>query len=386
MALITENPLNMDRFKVPEGRNTVVVAGPGSSLTVPGLIVSEIVQAIAKTTNVIRIEVDVSTDLMAGLHRAPSLSAAHEPSANGTWNFLNVRAPANSRQRSQHFRNTIGPDIATAVAYAWPGNDNYWIKQFVSAGRAAGALTVVACASLPQPGHAKASSLVNALAFADVVLVGDEKQANELKRIFGQQGPDVEVHSALSLDGRSGRSTHHGITTFLPKDGVGTLKTVLAAFDAIPEAWIDDYKLQVVMHYNSRSVSDLVDDSYHRKYVELVGDTMSTSDLEHMVSTSSAIGIATPDIDSRVFSAAIHSGVGTVVMGDVLSPKVGRGYVGGLLADAGSPASLHVALIHALRLGGLRFPNPGSWEGLARRLTPLAREKVALHVFEPAND
>ena len=40
-------------------------------------------------------------------------------------------------------------------------------------------------------------------------------------------------------------------------------------------------------------------------------------------------------------------------------PEVGRGYVGGLLADLIAPASVHVALTHALRLGGARFPEPG---------------------------
>ena len=49
-------------------------------------------------------------------------------------------------------------------------------------------------------------------------------------------------------------------------------------------------------------------------------------------------------------------------------PEVGRGYVGGLLADVSHPASVHVALAHALRLAELGFPEPDSWEELAVRL------------------
>ncbi len=383
MALITENPLNVFRLMATDNRDSVVVAGPGSSLTVPGLIVSEIVRALAKSTNVTRIEVDVNIDLIAGLHRAPSLSAAHE---RGESDYHSYRAPENARQRLQQFRGLMGSDVATAVAYAWPGIDNSWIKQFVNVGRAAGALTVVACASLPQPGHPRASILASTIAFADVILVGDEKQAAELRKIFGKWGPHVECHPALSLDGRSGRQSRFEISTFLPVDGVESLKTVLSAFDAIPEAWIDDYTLQVVMRYTDLSISSLVADSYHRRHVELIGDSMSGADLEEMVSTSSAIGIATPELDSRVFSAAIQSGVGTVVIGDMLSPKVGRGYVGGLLADVRSPSSLHVALNHALRLGELRFPRPSAWDGLAQRLSPVARQRSQLHALQPTND
>jgi hypothetical protein len=385
MALITENPLLIDPFRASDGRDAVVVAGPGSSFTVPGLIVSEIVQALAKSTPVTRIEVDVNSDLITGLHRAPSLSAAHEPDENDHF-YATHRAPANARQRLQLFRRVIGRDVATVIAYAWPGIDNSWIKQFVSAGRAAGALTVVVCASLPQPSHAKASSLAGTFAFADVILVGDVKEAEELRGAFGRWGPDVECHPALSLTGRNGRHSRLEITAFLPKDGVESLKTVLSAFDAIPEAWIHDYRLQVVMRYNDRRVADIVSDRYHREYVDLVGDQMTSKDLEGMVSTSSAIGIANPEVDSRVFSTAISSGIGTVVMGDVKLPKVGRGYVGGLLADVKSPASLHVALSHALRLGDLRFPNPSEWDGLARRLSPAPRQLAAIRVSEPAND
>jgi hypothetical protein len=373
MSLLTRSPLSLERSRSMGDRCSVIVAGPGSSFTVPGLIVSEIVQAFSRSTPTTRIEVDVNSHLLTGLHRAPSLSAAHEP--RDTHSYNTFRASSNARKRGQLFRGVIGKDIATVVAYAWPGIDNSWIKQFCAVGRAAGATTVVACASLPQPGHASASSLeTDTFAFADAILIGDENQARDLRRKLGHWGPGIECHPALSLEGRNGRQSRYEITAFLPKDGVDTLKTVLDAFDAIPEAWIHEYKLHVVMRYNDRAVAALVNDGYHRKYVELVGDQMSSTDLEKMVSTSSAVSVATPEVDSRVFSTAMDSGIGTVVMGDAQLPKVGRGYVGGLMADARSPSSLYVALRHALRLGDLRFPAPSSWDGLAERLSPFTRD------------
>jgi hypothetical protein len=384
MALLTENPLVPDVFAVSEGRNGVVVAGPGTSLTVPGLIVSEIVQSLAKVTAVTRIEVDVSSDLMAGLHRAPSLAAAHGPGEGS--NFPSHRAPLNARLRAQNFRDLIGQNVATALAYAWPGLDNSWIRQFIHAGRSAGALTVVACASLPQPEHARASSLARTFAFADVVLVGVEQQAAELRRLFGRSGPVVETHEALSLEGRSGRHSKYQITAFLPKDGLESLSTLLAAFDAIPEAWIDDYNLQVVMRYDDGRVPKRLQDSYHRNYVELIGDNISSLDLKDLFTESSALGIASPTIDSRIFGEAVRSGIGTVVFGEARVPSVGRGYVGGLLANVKSPSSLHVALNHALRLGNLRFPEPDAWDQLAQRLNPTPKENSVLNLLEPATN
>jgi hypothetical protein len=66
-------------------------------------------------------------------------------------------------------------------------------------------------------------------------------------------------------------------------------------------------------------------------------------------------------------------------------PEVGRSYVGGLLADLTHPASVHVALIHALRLAELSFPNPDAWDELAQRLDESHRSRIpAARLLEPA--
>jgi hypothetical protein len=361
-----DNLTQADPFRLRNGRSGVVLAGPSSSLTVPGTIVSEIAQALSMLTQVTRIEVDLKTDLNAGLHRAPSLAAAHDTIKGGK--IVHHRAPTNNRLRAQAFRDLMAPGIATAIAYAWPGIDNGWIRQFIHAGRSAGALTVIACASLPQPSHARAVSLASTFAYADVVLVGDNTQAKELISVFGRSGPFVESHPALSLDGRSGRSLKQQITAFLPKDDVVSLTTLLAAFDAIPEAWVEAYHLQVVMRFGNLTVPNLVKNSYHNNHVQLIGDDMSSADLQDLCDASSALGIAAPAFDSRAFSTAIDCGIGTVVLGNAQPPEVGRGYVGGLLASRSRTASVHVALIHALRLAELQFPNPDKWGDLAQRV------------------
>src|ERR1700733_14867090 len=80
-------------------RSEVVVAGPGSSLTIPGKIGPEIAQAIARFKSVTRIEVDPGTAFASGLHRAPSLAAAHDPILTG--GAPRLRAPKTSRLRMQ---------------------------------------------------------------------------------------------------------------------------------------------------------------------------------------------------------------------------------------------------------------------------------------------
>ncbi len=362
----SEDFMGARALKVGERGSAVVVAGPSSSLTIPGIVVSQIVQALAKRTSVTHIEVDSNTDLMAGLHRAPSLAAAHDAIEGGS--ISRYQVPSNIRLRAQAFRDLIGPGVETVVAYAWPGIDNAWIRQFIDAGRSAGALTVVACASLPQPNHARAVSLAGTLVNADVVLVGDDQQASELARAYGRSGPVVESHRALSLGGRSGRQSKQQITAFLPRDDTDSLSTLLAAFDAIPEAWIDVYSLEVVMRFGDAAAPGLVANSYHANHVELIGENISSTDLRELCAASSALIIAEPAVDSRVFSMAVECGIGTVVLGTVQVPEVGRGYVGGLLADGNRTASVHVALTHALRLAELQFPKPDSWDELAQRI------------------
>jgi hypothetical protein len=364
-------------------RSQVVVAGPGSALTVPGIIVSEIVRALATRVRVTRIEVDVAADAFAGLHRAPSLAAAHDARAND--NLLCYRAPDNTRLRTQMFRQLIDRDVAVAVAYAWPGIDNDWIRQFLQTAHAAGAETVVLCASLPTSttNPTAVGELAEIMSRADHVIVGDAADLVELSSIYGSFDPLVEVHPALSLRGRTERTGNRQITAFLPRDSAEILTTMLSAFDAIPEAWIPDYRLHIVMRYEGEQLPDLVAASYHADYVELTGDDLSGGDLETLASDSSALSVAEPLHDSRAFSTAIDTGIATVVLANSAPLAVGRGYVGGLLADTRRPASVHVALHHALRLEDLHFPSPGAWIQLARRLSTPRDALVEADALEP---
>jgi hypothetical protein len=348
----------------------VVVAGPGGARTIPGIIVSEIVRALAARSRVTRLEIDVSSDVFTGLHRAPSLAAAHDAHTNG--NLHSYQTPDNMRLRTQMFRQLIDRDIAIAIAYVWPGIDNDWVHQFLQASHAAGASTVVLCASLPSSttNATDLSQLAEILWRADHVIVGDDADATEFSSLFGSLNPNVESDPALSLRGRTQRTTGRRITAFLPRDSAETLTTLLSAFDAIPEAWVLDYRMNVVMRYEGEQLPDLVAASYHANYVELIGDDLATTDLEALATTSSALSVAEPQSDSRAFSTAIDTGIATVVLANSGNLAVGRGYVGGLLANTRHPASVHVALRHALRLEDLHFPNPDAWANLARRLSP----------------
>jgi hypothetical protein len=155
------------------------------------------------------------------------------------------------------------------------------------------------------------------------------------------------------------------IVAFLPKDNVSMVATLLAAFDGIPEAWIENLRLQIVMRYASPMIPELVERSYHVDHVRLVREDFSKIDLEQLCATSSVLIVADPKLDSRAFSTAVDSGVATVVLATPNLPKAGRGYVGGLLAEHDRPASINVALSHALRLVDLRFPSPDAWATLA---------------------
>ncbi len=344
----------------------IVVAGPSSSLTIPGIIVSQIVQAISERNSVLRIEVDSATDFDAGLHRSPSLAAAHHSAVPG--NIVSYVAPGNSRLRAQAFEEWIPRDARAAIAFAWPGLDNSWIGQFLASAKVAGTPSMVVCVSLPKSNLAKVAALAEAMSEAELVLVGNATEADALSKAFGTAGPVVETHRALSLQGRAERSSIHQITAFLQRDNYETLATLLTAYDAIPEAWIDSYRLQVVMRYTGDAANRMVAESYHGDFVRLVGDDLSSEDMRHLCATSSALIIADPAFDSRAFTIAMDCGVGIVVLASAQLPDIGRGYVGALLADLNRPVSVHVALTHALRLAELHFPRPDAWNELVDRL------------------
>jgi hypothetical protein len=337
-------------------------------MTIPGIIASEITQALAQWAPVTRIQVDLDSDLTVGLHRAPSLAAAHE--ALRHLDIVRHQAPTNARLRAQAFKNWLGPDVGTAIAYAWPGINNAWIPQFVQIANAEGIRTIVACASLPKSNWANARMLAETMSHADLVVVGEVSDADELRAEYGSSGPTLDVHRALSLEGRSGQSSVQQITAFLPKDGSDSLATLLAAFDGIPEAGIEAFGLQVVMRYSGSEMPDMVSKSYHSSHVQLIGDDISALDLEKLVSTSSALSVVEPTYDSRAFSTAVECGIATVVLANSHLPEVGKGYVGGFLADQYRPASVNVAMSHALRLEQLGFPRPDAWEELAQLLNP----------------
>lgn len=64
-----------------------------------------------------------------------------------------------------------------------------------------------------------------------------------------------------------------------------------------------------------------------------------------------------------------RSGIAPLGEGHVCQPPmVGRGCVGGLMVDGRQPASIHVALTHALRLDELSFPSPDAWHELANAI------------------
>jgi hypothetical protein len=364
-------------------RTTVVVAGPGRHTTIPGIIVSEIVHAVSTFAPVTRIEVDLGLDYTVGLHRAPSLAVAHR--VDGAASVASVRAPDSARFRAQAFRHWLGPDVRTAIAYAWPGIDNSWIKPFLQIARTAGITSVVAIASLPRTSLVRPSSLSDTVARADVVLVGDEADARGLAHALGSGGPVVEAHPALSLSNRDGRASGHQITAFLRRGSTSTLSSLLAAFDAIPEAWIDEYHLQIVMRHAGQIFPEMVANSYHADHVRLIGEDLSRGSLDELCAASSVLSVADPTLDSRAFSAAMDFGIATVVLTSSSVPEVGKGYVGGLLADLAHPASVNVALRHALRLAELSFPSPDAWDELAQRLSePWRTTSPATRLLEPA--
>jgi len=137
--------------------SSIVVAGPSSSLTIPGIIVSQIASSLCENNSVVRIDVDPTSDFDAGLHRSQSLAAAHHYAL--TNHIVNHRAPSNARLRAQSFKEWIQPDARAAIAIVWPGLDNAWIRQFLASARSADVPSMVMYVSLPRSDESKLVAL-----------------------------------------------------------------------------------------------------------------------------------------------------------------------------------------------------------------------------------
>ncbi len=344
--------------------STVVVAGPSSNVTIPGLMTDEVVGVMAAHSKVTKVAVNLSKDYESGIHRAKSLSASFRPVEVAARTF---RAPLAARRRRLEFHEYFKDSTDLAVALAWPGLDNSWISEFAYVAHQAGARVVVLVVSHSSSSQA-ATSIARELADADLILVGDTMEAMLLSSSLGTKRPVIELHRALSLTGRVRGVERKRLTTFLPKNAEQSLVSVLTAFDAIPNDWISDYDLRIIMRYSGRKIPDLVAASHHFAHVQLIGEDFSSLDMLQIATDSSALSVADPDFDSRAYATAVDAGVATVVLADNMTTEVGQGYVGGLLADINRPTSVYVAHNHALRLSGLRFPGPDAWFELAVRL------------------
>lgn len=357
----TERPREATR-----SQTRVVVAGPSSSVTIPGLMTDEVVGALASYFPVTKVAVNPSKDHDSGLHRAKSLSANFRRSNVVT----RTRETLAGRARYQDFRQYFEDRVGTAVALAWPGIDNSWIGNFVHVARQAGARTIVLVVAHPSSGRGD-TSIARQVADSDLVLVGDIIDATLLSAALGTTRPQIEVQPALSLTGRTVDNEHKRLTTFLPKDDERSIVSILTAFDAMPTKLIDNYDLRVIMRYSGRVIPDLVAASYHSNHVQLIGEDFSSVDMQKVASDTSAMSVADPAFDSRAYAAAVNAGVATVVLAGDMVTDVGRGYVGGLLADIKRPTSIYVAHNHALRLSELRFPSPDDWFALAARVASI---------------
>jgi len=273
-----------------------------------------------------------------------------------------------TRAQRKAFHQHLRPDTAMAIALSWPTIANDWIGDFVAAAKDVGAVSVVLRMSGPSSDMSQIDGLARRVTKADLVLVGDPLEANRLSGSLRSATPVIDTHRALSLLGRQRAADTHRVAAFLPKDDVAGLQMLLRAFDAIPEAWSNSYRLTLVMRSSTDEVRSAVAASHYADRIDVIDSDLSEEALSNLCDDSSAVVMADPGVESRAYALAEQRGVATVLLLDTSFPVVGKGYVGGLVADVHSPSSIYVALMHAIRLAELSFPTPKAWSELGLRL------------------
>ncbi len=354
--------------------NRVAVAGPSSSLTVPGVMVSQIVRALAEFAPVDQIEMNGNPDFGTGLTRAVHLVTALDGGARFP---ISVRQRCDEpRRRSQCFRERLTGGVSIAVAFIWPTLDTSWVRAYLEAAHDVGAVTFAVCVSLPGRSTLKDLDELIKSVGTDYVIVGDRRDvvdyvpADEARAI-------ILEHPALTLRGRSATGELKTISAFLRRDDVESLRVLCTAFDALPEAWADQYQLNIVMRHDDASVPRIIDQSYHSRYIHLIETNIDDASLAGLCAQSSVLIVADPASDSRAFALAKACGIATVVLATSRRGDATDDYTGGLLADDDQPLSIYVAINHGLRLAGLRFPRPESWNDLAATIFKLTGERFA---------
>ncbi len=375
--MVAEHAFNGQRARMTH----VVVAGPSSQVTLPGVMTSEVVGLLAPFAKVTTIAVDGTKDFASGLHRAPALAGAYQRSHHVV---NSLRAPLIARHRRAAMRPHFDEHTNMAVALVWPGLNNSWVGDFIRLARESRTPSAVLVVTHPNS-PTYISQLAREVVDADIVLVGDIMEATSLATTLGSMRPIIEVQRALSLNGRAKSRPIQTISAFLQKDDVESLHSVLRAFDATPEKWVEHQRLQVVMRYRNREVDQLIRESFHGSHVDIISDTLDDDELSRVAQQSSAFAIGDPEIDSRVFGQAMDEGIGTAVLAEGV-PLVASNYVGAFLGDVTRPASVHVAFAHAMRMADLRFPGPQDWSELAHRLDTISRGSMDSPVDDSDND
>ncbi len=196
------------------GMPRVVVAGPSSDVTIPGVMTTAVVGALVAHADVQRVAVNLGKHHDAGLDRARSLTSNRQFADLGATPLLK---PNVNWQRRPQFTEFFDRDVSLAIALAWPGINCSWIGDFVRVANAAGARTVVLVVSHSTSSQG-ATLLAREVTDADLVIVGDVMDANFLGATLGRKHPVIEIHRSLSLTGReSWRRTPRRSAPFYPE-------------------------------------------------------------------------------------------------------------------------------------------------------------------------
>ena len=321
------------------------------------MFVSEITHFLANTYQVRRLEMDATQTFGLGLDRAPSLRSIQ----SAEFDVVRIPAVLPRRARLRMVEDAL-TDVSAAVMVLWPGIDPASLAMLSRVARSRGIPFAVLLVRVD------GTTALNSIAPRDfdgarVIISGDESDTAVLRGI----APVVRVHPALDLVPRSAKGVNV-VVVFVPPDGVDVLRSVVTAFDAIPEAWADNYRLHIITRLPSDSVRHIVDASFYRESIELTHAVLGDDEITRVCSQAAVVMIADPIYESRAYQTSADASLPVVLMTSAIVPDVPKGYPGTLVASSNRPVSIHVAMTHALRLAHVAIPNYGSWRSLLDEL------------------
>ncbi len=352
----------------------LVLVGPGCVSTLPGLFTEALANLLRDRTLVDRVALDANLDGVVGLDRAMSPAVDEEQLATTVATLLQgrqgVRRPVHGVAGMRGAHSDL-EGASTLVLVVWPSLGKGWLRAAFDLWKRTNVPLHTLWCSVPSSTsalrHGRLAGAV--LARSTSVLTGSDADAAGLANLARRRLPPVVVHPGLSMR-RACTGDIIDVLAFVPGLDRLALSSVVAGFDSISSAVIEQYRLRLVVSpYALAEARALRRSAHHSTAIEVLPIPGGESEIRALARRASVVVASDTMANGPAVAGAVSAGVGLVLLSSGSSPAARPAYVGAVVADPSNPASVHVGITHCARRRTVRFPSSEELESLSDTVT-----------------